>query len=38
MTISVTEDEIRIGGENIVGGYACMKYFQSLDNRTTRNS
>ena len=33
MTISVTEDEIDgIGGENIVGGYACMKYFQSLDN------
>jgi len=33
MTISVTEDEILgIGGENIVGGYACMKYFDSLDN------
>jgi urea transport system substrate-binding protein len=33
MTISVTEDEIDgIGGENIVGAYACMKYFQSLDN------
>jgi urea transport system substrate-binding protein len=33
MTISVTEDEILgIGGENIVGAYACMKYFQSLDN------
>ena len=33
MTISVTEDEIvGIGGENIVGAYACMKYFQSLDN------
>jgi urea transport system substrate-binding protein len=33
MTISVTEDEILgIGGENIVGGYACMKYFESLDN------
>ena len=33
LTISVTEDEIRgIGGENIVGAYACMKYFQSLDN------
>ena len=27
------EDEIRgIGGENIDGAYACMKYFQSLDN------
>ncbi|MEM9629174.1 MAG: urea ABC transporter substrate-binding protein [Pseudomonadota bacterium] len=33
LTISVTEDEIRgIGGENIVGAYACMKYFQSLEN------
>src|ERR1700754_3716018 len=33
LTISVTEDEIDgIGGENIVGGYACMKYFESLDN------
>ncbi|VTZ28418.1 Amino acid/amide ABC transporter substrate-binding protein, HAAT family [Methylocella tundrae] len=33
MTISVTEDEILgIGGENIAGAYACMKYFQSLKN------
>jgi len=33
LTISVTEDEIDgIGGENIVGAYACMKYFQTLDN------
>lgn len=33
MTISVTEDEIEgIGGENVAGAYACMKYFQSLDN------
>ncbi|WP_424969668.1 urea ABC transporter substrate-binding protein [Dinoroseobacter sp. S76] len=33
LTISVTEDEIRgIGGENIEGTYACMKYFQSLEN------
>ena len=33
LTISVTEDEILgIGGENIVGAFACMKYFQSLDN------
>ncbi|ALG90194.1 MULTISPECIES: urea ABC transporter substrate-binding protein [Actibacterium] len=33
LTISVTEDEIRgIGGENIEGAYACMKYFQSLTN------
>jgi urea transport system substrate-binding protein len=33
ITISVTEDEIDgIGGQNIEGAYACMKYFQSLDN------
>jgi urea transport system substrate-binding protein len=33
LTISVTEDEILgIGGDNIVGAYAAMKYFQSLDN------
>ncbi len=33
LTISVTEDEILgIGGENIVGAYAAMKYFQSLPN------
>ncbi|HEX3575592.1 MAG TPA: urea ABC transporter substrate-binding protein [Rhodopila sp.] len=33
LTISVTEDEILgIGGENIAGAYACMKYFESLDN------
>ncbi|MEE4377181.1 MAG: urea ABC transporter substrate-binding protein [Candidatus Competibacteraceae bacterium] len=33
LTISVTEDEIRgIGGDNIEGAYAAMKYFQSLDN------
>jgi len=33
LTISVTEDEIRgIGGENVDGAYACMKYFQSLEN------
>src|ERR1700688_4275868 len=32
LTISVTEDEIDgIGGENIGGAYACMKYFESLD-------
>ncbi|WP_246624967.1 urea ABC transporter substrate-binding protein [Oceanobacter mangrovi] len=32
-TISVTEDEILgIGGENIEGAYAAMKYFQSLPN------
>ena len=33
MTISVTEDELLgIGGENMEGFYASMKYFQSLDN------
>lgn len=33
LTISVTEDEVLgIGGENIAGFYASMKYFQSLDN------
>lgn len=33
LTISVTEDEILgIGGENIEGAYASMKYFQSLEN------
>jgi urea transport system substrate-binding protein len=37
MTISVTEDEIDgIGGDNIVGAYACMKYFQSLDNANNK--
>jgi urea transport system substrate-binding protein len=33
LTISVTEDEaLGIGGENLVGFYSAMKYFQSLDN------
>ena len=33
LTLSTTEDEILgIGGENVEGFYACMKYFQSLDN------
>jgi urea transport system substrate-binding protein len=33
LTLSVTEDELLgIGGENMVGFYASMKYFQSLDN------
>ena len=37
MTISVTEDEILgIGGENIVGAYACMKYFESIDNSNNK--
>ncbi|MGF7206405.1 urea transport system substrate-binding protein [Skermanella aerolata] len=38
VTISVTEDEILgIGGENIAGAYACMKYFQSLDNSNNKD-
>jgi len=37
LTISVTEDEILgIGGENMVGAYASMKYFQSLDNENNK--
>ena len=33
LTISVTEDEVLgIGGENVAGFYASMKYFQSLNN------
>ena len=37
MTISVTEDEILgIGGENIAGAYACMKYFESIDNANNK--
>jgi urea transport system substrate-binding protein len=37
LTISVTEDEILgIGGENIEGAYASMKYFQSLDNENNK--
>jgi urea transport system substrate-binding protein len=33
LTISVTEDEVLgIGGENMEGYFASMKYFQSLDN------
>lgn len=33
LTISVTEDEILgIGGDNMAGAYAAMKYFQSLPN------
>ncbi|WP_413206769.1 urea ABC transporter substrate-binding protein [Rhodospirillum sp. A1_3_36] len=38
LTISVTEDEIRgIGGENMQGAYAAMKYFQSLPNENNVN-
>ena len=37
LTISVTEDEVLgIGGENLVGFYAAMKYFQSLDNENNK--
>ena len=37
LTISVTEDELLgIGGENMVGFYADMKYFQSLDNENNK--
>ena len=37
LTISTTEDEILgIGGENVEGFYACMKYFQSLDNENNQ--
>jgi urea transport system substrate-binding protein len=38
LTISVTEDELLgIGGENAVGFFAAMKYFQSLDNKNNKN-
>ncbi len=38
LTISVTEDEILgIGGENIEGAYASMKYFQSLENDNNKD-
>jgi urea transport system substrate-binding protein len=37
LTISVTEDEaLGIGGENLVGFYSAMKYFQSLDNSNNK--
>jgi urea transport system substrate-binding protein len=37
LTISVTEDELLgIGGENMTGFYAAMKYFQSLDNSNNK--
>jgi urea transport system substrate-binding protein len=37
LTISVTEDELLgIGGENMAGFYAAMKYFQSLDNKNNK--
>jgi urea transport system substrate-binding protein len=37
LTISVTEDEVLgIGGENVEGFYAAMKYFQSLDNSNNK--
>ena len=38
LTISVTEDEVLgIGGENLVGFYSAMKYFQSLDNPNNKH-
>jgi urea transport system substrate-binding protein len=37
LTISVTEDEVLgIGGENMAGFYASMKYFESLDNANNK--
>ena len=37
LTLSVTEDEmLGIGGENVEGFYASMKYFQSLDNHNNK--
>ena len=37
LTISVTEDEmLGIGGENVEGFYAAMKYFQSLPNENNQ--
>src|SRR5664279_3427106 len=37
LTISVTEDEmLGIGGENLVGFYSAMKYFESLDNANNK--
>jgi urea transport system substrate-binding protein len=37
LTISVTEDEVLgIGGENLVGFYSSMKYFQSLENENNK--
>jgi urea transport system substrate-binding protein len=37
LTISVTEDEVLgIGGENVEGYFAAMKYFQSLDNENNK--
>ena len=37
LTISTTEDEILgIGGENVAGFYACMKYFQSLPSENNK--
>jgi urea transport system substrate-binding protein len=37
LTISVTEDEVLgIGGENLMGFYSAMKYFQTLDTPTNK--
>ena len=38
LTISVTEDEVLgIGGENLVGFFSSMKYFESLDNDNNKS-
>jgi urea transport system substrate-binding protein len=37
LTISVTEDEVLgIGGENLVGFFSSMKYFQSVENTNNK--
>jgi urea transport system substrate-binding protein len=37
LTISTTEDEVKgIGGENVMGFYSAMRYFQSLDNENNK--
>jgi urea transport system substrate-binding protein len=37
MSFSIAEDELRtLGGENMVGDYACWNYFQSVDTEENR--
>ena len=37
MSFSIAEDELRtLGGENMVGDYACWNYFQSIDSEENR--
>jgi urea transport system substrate-binding protein len=37
MSFSIAEDELRtLGGENVVGDYACWNYFQSVDTDENR--